>query len=80
MVASAVSHRLLGLRPLNQGHYEGCLDCLNVDELTKDVVGRSLISLTDIFLWYANINVHEESQDMTDMQTPFGLLRQTILL
>jgi hypothetical protein len=52
----------------------------NVDEFAEDVAGRPLVSLVDIFSGYDNITLHEESRDMTAVQTPLGLLRQTTLL
>jgi hypothetical protein len=52
----------------------------NADEFAKDLARRPISTLLDFLLGYDQITLHKNSRDITAIQTPFGLLRQTILL
>jgi hypothetical protein len=52
----------------------------NADEFAKDLARRPMSTLLDFLLGYDQITLHKNSRDMTVIQTPLGLLRQTTLL
>jgi hypothetical protein len=52
----------------------------NVDEFSEHVAGRPVCTLLDFLSGYDQITLHPASRDLTAIQTPLGLLRQTTLL
>jgi transposase InsO family protein len=52
----------------------------NADEFAEDLAGRPMSTLLDFLSGYDQITLHKNSRDMTAIQTPLGLLRQTTLL
>ena len=52
----------------------------NIDEFIEDIIGRPISTLLDFLLGYDQITLDMNSRDITAIQTPLGLLRQTTLL
>ena len=52
----------------------------DVEDFAKNFAGMSASFLLNYFSRYNNITLHEESRDMTAIQTPVGLLCQATLL
>lgn len=52
----------------------------NADKFAEEFAGMAVTSLVDLFSGYDQIELHKEDRDMTAIQTPLGLLRQTTIL
>ncbi|KAJ5747177.1 uncharacterized protein N7511_000772 [Penicillium nucicola] len=52
----------------------------DVDEFAEEFAGMALSSLVDLYSGYDQITLAEEDRDLTAIQTPIGLLRQTTIL
>jgi hypothetical protein len=52
----------------------------DVDEFAEEFAGMAMSSLVDLFSGYDQLTLHPEDRDMTAIQTPLGLLRQTTIL
>jgi hypothetical protein len=52
----------------------------NMDEFLEYIAGRLVYTLLDFLSGYDQITLYLASRDLTAIQTPFGLLRQTMLL
>ncbi|KAJ5963047.1 hypothetical protein N7481_001456 [Penicillium waksmanii] len=50
------------------------------DEFAEEFAGMAIASLVDLFSGYDQIELHKDDRDMTAIQTPLGLLRQTTIL
>jgi hypothetical protein len=52
----------------------------DIDEFAEDFSGMAMASLVDLYSGYDQIALHPEDRDLTAIQTPLGLLRQTTIL
>ncbi|KAJ5131588.1 hypothetical protein N7448_005746 [Penicillium atrosanguineum] len=52
----------------------------DADEFAEEFAGLALTSLVDLYSGYDQISLAEEDRDLTAIQTPLGLLRQTTIL
>jgi hypothetical protein len=52
----------------------------DADEFVEEFSGLAMASLVDLFSGYDQINLDARDRNMTAIQTPLGLLRQTTLL
>jgi hypothetical protein len=50
------------------------------DEFAEEFAGMAMASLVDLFSGYDQIELHKDDRDLTAIQTPLGLLRQTTIL
>ena len=51
----------------------------NPDEFSEEFAGCAIMSLLDFFSGYDQVELHEDSRDMTAFSTPLGLVRQCTL-
>lgn len=51
----------------------------NPDEFSEEFAGCVIMSLLDFFSGYDQVELHEDSRDMTAFSTPLGLVRQCTL-
>ncbi|KAJ5542891.1 Retrovirus-related Pol polyprotein [Penicillium sp. DV-2018c] len=51
-----------------------------VDDFAEEFAGMAMSSLVDLFSGYDQITLHYQDRDVTAIQAPIGLLRQTTIL
>lgn len=77
----AAGHRLVN--SFTKGNGYTILDAAlppRVDEFSEEFAGMAIASIVDLLSGYDQVELAEESRDMTAFQTPLGLMRMTRLV